>query len=63
MLESRSVNEWESWLQRREVKDVHWDDAEELRFLSSVLLICLPKRWMHEMQVAGTSDVSNQPGS
>ena len=57
MLESRSVNEWESWLQRREVKDVHWDDAEELRFLSSVLLICLPKRWMHEMQVASNNDV------
>lgn len=57
MLESRSLNEWDSWLQRHELKQVDWDNPEELRFLSSVLLICFPKRWIHEMQVASRYDV------
>ena len=59
MLESRSINEWDSWLQRRELKHVDWKDPEEVKFLTSVLLICFPKRWIHEMQVASGSDVLN----
>ena len=56
MLESRSINEWDSWLQRRELNQVDWKDPEELKFLVSVLLICFPKRWIHEMQVASRND-------
>ena len=60
MLESRSVNEWESWLQRLEAQDVDWKNAENLMFLSSVMLLLFPKRWMHEMQSASCSNVLNQ---
>ena len=55
MLESRSVNEWESWLQRLDQGDIQWDDKESLMFLSSVLLFLFPKRWIQEMRSASTS--------
>ena len=55
MLESRSVNEWESWLQRLDQGDIEWDDKESLMFLSSVLLFLFPKRWMQEMRSASTN--------
>ena len=55
MLESRSVNEWESWLQRLDQGDIEWDDKESLMFLSSVLLFLLQKRWMQEMRSASTN--------
>ena len=55
MLESRSVNEWESWLQRLDQCDIEWDDKESLMFLSSVLLFLFPKRWMQEMRSASTN--------
>ncbi|QNJ03690.1 hypothetical protein SynPROSU1_02094 [Synechococcus sp. PROS-U-1] len=55
MLESRSVNEWESWLQRLDQGDIEWDDKESLMFLSSVLLFLFPKRWIQEMRSASTN--------
>ena len=55
MLNSRSVNEWESWLQRLASEDVAWDDDDALMFMTGVLLLLFPKRWMQEMQSAAIS--------
>ena len=52
MLESRSANEWESWLQRLEPQDIDWSNTQDVMFLSSVLLLLFPKRWINEMETA-----------
>ena len=55
MLHSRSANEWESWLQRLEPQDIDWDNTQDVMFVSSVLLLLFPKRWITEMEsAAGT---------
>jgi len=55
MLHSRSTNEWESWLQRLEPQDIDWTDMQDLMFVSSVLLLLFPKRWITEMESAAGS--------
>ena len=55
LLNSGFVNEWESWLQRLASDDVAWDDNDAVMFVTGVLLLSLPKRWMQEMQSAAMS--------
>ena len=58
MLESRSANEWESWLQRLEPQNIDWENTQDVMFISSVLLLLFPKRWIHEMEsAAGTKSL------
>jgi len=56
MLESRSANEWESWLQRLEPQDIDWNNTQDAMFVSSVLLLMFPKRWMTEMKSAESAN-------
>ena len=37
MLESRSLNEWDSWLQRRELKQIDWDNPEAAVFIQCAI--------------------------
>ena len=60
MLESLSVHEWESWLQRLDHKDVRWEEPEQLVFLVGVMLLLFPKRWIHELESALISQSSQQ---